>query len=100
MTLNIRTHKGKYDFISQNVGFKLFRKAKITKEEKLLVLSGIHHDNKITLYAEGKKPLKKFKVDSKSRRTSSTTVKLEPTLLADNDEALLPAGYVDGKRRR
>ena len=34
------------------LAFKLIRKANITKEEKLLVLTGMNYENKITLYEE------------------------------------------------
>ena len=46
---------------SEILAFKLIRKANITKEEKLLVLTGMNYDNKGTLYEEAKKSLKKFK---------------------------------------
>ena len=40
---------------SEILAFKLLRKANITKEEKLLVLTGMNYDNKKTLYEEAKK---------------------------------------------
>ena len=43
------------------LAFKLLRKANITKEEKLLVLTRMNYDNKETLFEEAKKSLKKFK---------------------------------------
>ena len=79
------------------LAFKLLRKANITKEEKLLVLTGMNYDNKKTLYEEAQKSLKKFKGDRESN-SSSGAFKLEPTFLAENEEALLAAGYVKGKR--
>ena len=84
---------------SEILAFKLLRKANITKEEKLLVLTGMNYDNKKTLYEEAKKSLKKFKGDTESSSTSSATIKLEPTFLVDNDEASLTAGYIKGKQR-
>ena len=39
------------------LAFKLLRKANITREEKLLVLTGMNYDNKSTLYEEAKKSL-------------------------------------------
>lgn len=77
--------------------FKLLRKANITKEEKLLVLTGMNYENKITLYEEAKKSLKKFKGDSDS--SSSNSIRLEPAYLAQNEEALLAAGYIKAKNR-
>ena len=63
---------------SKILAFKLLHKANITKEEKILVLTGMNYDNKKTLYTEAKKSLKKFKGDTESSSTSSATIKLEP----------------------
>ena len=48
---------------SEILAFKLLRKAIISKEEKVLVLTGINFSNKKTLYEEAKKVLKRFKAD-------------------------------------
>ena len=81
------------------LAYKLLRKAYITKEEKLLVLTDMNYDNKKTLYKEAKKSLKKFKGDSEcSSNSSNAAVKLEPTFLAENEEALFAAGYLKRKR--
>lgn len=48
---------------SEILAFKLLKKANITKEEKLLVLTGINFDNKASLYEGAKASLKKFKGD-------------------------------------
>ena len=76
------------------LAFKLLRRANISKEEKMLVLTGMNYDNKLTLYEEAKKSLKKFKGDicSDSNSTSSTTtctssIKLEPAFLAQHGKA-------------
>ena len=93
-----KVEKKKMTLPPEILAFKLIRKANITKEEKLLVLTGMNYDNKGTLYEEAKKSLKKFKGgDSESSRSGA--VKLEPTFLADNEEALLAAGYIKGKQR-
>ena len=55
------------------------------------------YSNKRTLYEEAKKSLKKFKADfaeGSSSAGSSSGIKLEPSFLAENEEALLAAGYV------
>jgi hypothetical protein len=39
------------------LAFKLLRKANITKEQKMLVLTGMNYENKATLYEEAKKSL-------------------------------------------
>ena len=58
---------------SEIKAFKLLRNANITKEEKLLVLTGMNYDNKKTLYEEAKKSLKQFKGETESSSTSSAT---------------------------
>ena len=77
------------------LAFKLLRKANITKEEKMLVLTEMNYANKATLYEEAKKSLQKFKGDiTEGSASLNSHVKLEPTLLVENEEALLAAGYV------
>ncbi|XP_053390667.1 uncharacterized protein LOC128553511 [Mercenaria mercenaria] len=76
------------------LAFKLLRKANISKEERLLVLTGMNYENKKTLYEEAKKSLKKFKGnENESLHNQASSIKLEPALLAANEEALLAAGY-------
>ena len=76
------------------LAFKLLRKANIGKEEKLLVLTGMNYEHKETLNEEAKKSLQKFKGNiTEGQRSSSSAIKLEPALLAENEEALLAAGY-------
>ena len=96
------------EYVSQNTGksksikttllaeifaFKLLRKANITKEEKLLVLTGMKYDNKDTLYEEAKKSLKKFKDSDSESCNNGSSIKMEPAFLAANEEALLISGY-------
>ena len=81
------------------LAFKLLKGANITHNEKLLVLSGMNYGEKDTLYDQAKKSLKKFlgsTAGDGANSSSSTTpaVKLEPTFLADHEEALVAAGYV------
>ena len=77
------------------LAFKLLRKANISKEETLLVLTGMNYTNKATLYEEAMSSLKKFKGDlTVGNASSSSGIKLEPAFLAENEEALLAAGYV------
>ena len=56
-----KMEKKKMTLPSEILAFKLIRKANITKEEKLLVLTGMNNDSKGTLYEEAEKSLKKFK---------------------------------------
>ena len=64
---------------SEILAFKLLKKANITKEEKLLVLTGMNFDNKAYLYEEAKSSLKKFKGDAiHARDNENVNIKLEP----------------------
>ena len=78
---------------SEILAFKLLRKANISKEEKLLVLTGMNYENRKTLYEEAKKSLKKFKGNDIGSSSNQASIKLEPAFLAANEEALLAAGY-------
>jgi len=82
---------------SEILAFKLLRRANITKDEKMLVLTGMNYEKKDTLYEEAKKSLLKFKGEVGSASDSGAlgqSIKLEPAFFADNEEALLAAGYV------
>ena len=80
---------------SEILAFKLLRKANISKEEIILVLTGMNYSNKETLYDEAKQSLKKFKVDiAEGSAISSSSIKLEPAFLAEHKEAFLAAGYI------
>ena len=80
---------------SEILAFKLLKKANISKEEKMLVLTGMNYGNKNTLYEAAKSSLKKFKGGIAEEQDSlSSGIKLEPAFLAEHEEALLAAGYV------
>ena len=91
-----KIEKKKLTLPSKILAFKLLKKANITKEERLLVLTGMHYENKSTLYEEAKASLKKFKGDESVQKEKSS-IKLEPAYPAENEEALLAAGYVKSK---
>ena len=77
------------------LAFKLLRKANISKEINMLVLTDMNYENKEKLYVEAKASLKKFKRGITGGNISSgTSITLEPTFLAENGEALLAARYV------
>ena len=78
---------------SEILAFKLLKKANITKEEKLLVLTGMNFDNKASLYEEAKASLKKFKGDD-CRVNEKLSIKLEPAYLGETEDVLLAAGHV------
>ena len=46
---------------SEVLAFKLIRRANVTKEEKLLVSTGMNYDNKETLFEESEKSMKRIK---------------------------------------
>ncbi|CAC5360727.1 unnamed protein product [Mytilus coruscus] len=79
---------------SEILAFKLLRKANIIKEEKMLVLTGMNYENKLTLYEEAKCSLKKFKGEGGQVKDIGQSIKIESTFLAKNEEALWAAGYV------
>ena len=56
----------------------------------------MNYENKSTLYEEAKASLKKFKGDE-SVQEEKSRIKLEPAYPAENEEALLAAGYVKSK---
>ena len=77
------------------LAFKLLKKANITKEEKLLVLTGMNFDHKRCLNEEAKSSLKEFKGDDvHPRGNENVSIKLEPAYLAEHEDILLAAGYV------
>ena len=97
-----KMEKFKIKLPSEILAFKLLRRANISKEEKMLVLTGMNYANRETLYEEAKQSLKKFKGDiTEGSKSTAASVKLEPAFLAENEEALLAAGYYkqgQGKR--
>ena len=78
---------------SEILAFKLLKRANITKEEKLLVLTDMNFDNKTNLYEAAKASLKKLKGDER-RMSEHLAIKFEQSYLAENEESLLTAGYV------
>ena len=79
------------------LAFKLLNSASLTKEERMLVLTGMDFEEKEKLYDQVKSSLKKFMGDSNVK--SEKAMKLDLTFLAENEEALLAAGY-ERKRGR
>ena len=76
----------------------LLKKSNITKQERMLVLTGLDYEKKDQLYEQAKRSLMKFKGEQggglESRGDQSMAIKLEPTFLAENEEALWSVGYV------
>ena len=70
------------------LGFKLMRGACLSKEEKILVLSGINYEEQESLYEQAQKSLKKFKGEGSSvgsyssgasHNATAPAIKVEPT---------------------
>ena len=74
------------------LAFKLLKCAKLTKEEHMLVLTGVNFDEKDNLYEQAKTSLKKFLGECNGK--SEPTIKLDPAFLAEHKETLRAAGYV------
>ena len=77
------------------LAFQLLKRAKITGEEKMLVLTGMDYGKKEELFEQAKKSLKKFKGAEPcggggAVAGAAVTVKREPTLI--NEDAYI-AGY-------
>ena len=96
---------------SEILAFKLIRKANISREEKLLVLTGLDYERRETLYEDAKKSLRKFLGDvhkgskhlvsgDKCQGSKILAVgdDLERECLKKQEEALLAAGYVEQSR--
>ena len=76
------------------LALKLMRKADITKEERLLILTGVDFTKKDTMYEQAKTSLKKFKggvVRESSQSGATTAIKVEPVLASE--EAFFGRGY-------
>ena len=61
------------------LAFKLLKGAGLSREERLLVMTGINLDQQGQIYDEAQKSLKKFKGDSLSSSNNRMTYKEEPT---------------------
>ena len=84
---------------SEILAFRLIKRANITREEKLLVLTGMNYENRTSLYEEAVKSLKKFKGDTSIGSTIvRSEMKLEPTIIVANEEAMLAEGCVKAKK--
>ena len=82
------------------LAFKLLRKANISRNEKMLVLTGMNYAEKNKLYDQAKASLLKFKGEQGAgcgglTPSATASVKLE-TFLANDlaEDALISAGYV------
>ena len=80
---------------SEILAFKLLKQAKLTNEERLLVLTSMDYNNRDQIYDQAKKSLRKFKGDQVNPISkNSETIKFDPTFLSQHEEALAAAGYI------
>ncbi len=76
--------KKKMKLPSEVLAFKLLRRANISREERMLVMTGMDYSKKDTLYEQTKQSLKKFKGEMASGGSNLPTmaIKCEPTFVA------------------
>ncbi|ESO88643.1 hypothetical protein LOTGIDRAFT_165427 [Lottia gigantea] len=90
-----RIEKKKINLPPEILAYQLVKRAKLSEDEKLLVLTGMNYSSRETLYEQAKTSLKKFKGWEMNRSTSTKpAIKLEPAFLAEHEEALNMSGYV------
>ena len=81
---------------SEILAFKLIQKANVSKEEKLLVLTGMNYRNKGALYEEAIASLKKFKGDINEQSSCfKPRVQAEPAISEKCENVLLVASVVE-----
>ena len=85
---------------SQILAFRLLKKAKLSREEHMLVLTGMNFSEKDTLYQQAKKSLVKFKGEQVGGRIKSSEVDLavnvEPAIEVESN--VLWTGRYQGNR--
>ena len=92
---------------SEILAFKLLRRARLSKAEKLLVISGMNYQEKNTLYDQAKRSLKKFMGEGvcggggPTVSQSSDSIKFEPTYVTAEQRSFRPwQGYSKTGRGR
>ena len=102
-----KLRKLKLELPSAILAFKLFRRANITQEERLLVLTAMNYTEKQKLYGQAKTSLKKFKGEQiaggcsgGSVSVESSAINLEPVYSTTQNEGLVAGCYGQGNRFR
>ena len=80
------------------LAFKLLRKAKITREEHSIILTGMNFENRATLYDDAKKALKKFKGSCRGINGCSLGTSLASDFRTEN-EVLCSVGNIREEER-
>ena len=89
-----KLEKKKMKIPSEILAFKLLKKANLTRQENLLILTGMNFDNRGSFFEEAKKALKKYKGCCMKIKSSSQNVMLDSTLQVKDDEAVYADGYI------
>ena len=76
------------------LAYMLIKKANISREEKLLILSELNFENKSALYDDAKKALKKYKGIYSEENSSITNISLRPAFQLGIDRTMLCAGEI------
>ena len=69
------------DLPQEVLAFKLIRNAKISPEDKKLVMTGLNYDDKTKLYGQAKSSLKKYCGEGYASACKSDSVRYEPTTI-------------------
>ena len=84
------------------LAFELLSNANISKQDKMLVLTGIDFSQKSTLFEQAKRSLKKFKGEQAGGSgfiAGADQTKLESAFLAEHEEALAAACYYRSRQK-
>ena len=76
------------------LAYRLIKKANISREEKLIILSELNFENKTALYDDAKKALKKYKGIYCEENSSITNISLRPAFQLGIDRAMLCASEI------
>ena len=76
------------------LAFRLIKKANISGDEKLLILSELNFENKSTLYDDAKKALKKYKRIYSEEISCATNISLRPAFKLGIDRTMLCASGI------
>ena len=102
-----KLRKLKMELPSAILAFKLLKRANITQEERLLVLTGMNYTEKEKLYDQAKTSLKKFKGEQVAGGCSggsvsveASAIKLEPVYSTTQEEGLVAGCYGQENRFR
>ena len=79
------------------LAFRLIKKASISGDEKVLILSEMNFENKSTLYDDAKKALKKYKGIYSEEISFATNISMRPAFKEGIDRTMLCASEISVK---